>query len=332
VTRSGHEIDRIAGALLVHLGDALDEPTIGYDLPMTRLLGGFETSIYQFRLRGVPSELDRSLVLRLYPARSNPDQAVWESQVQNVLAEQGHPVARVHLVCTDPSVLGGAFFVMDFVPGALLTTLPPQNMFHILGQAHAALHKSDPEPVVAALVEQGSDADRLALKDRAGVWRSEFPWLCKGIDWLVEHRPPEPTRLAICHGDFHPLNVLVQDDEVTGILDWAELSIADPAWDVANTVLRIRMPYKYFVSGLLGPEFASVDWEQCVQVYLDAYRTQHAVGLTHLEYYLARQGLYSLVEGVRGHVVWRHPPIAQELVDMVYAITGVRIAIPDQKS
>ena len=169
------ETDRLAARVLTYLREQFDRSDIAYELPLTHLLGGFETSIYQFRLRGVPSELDRPLVLRLYPARFDPDQAVWESQVQNVLAEQGHPVARVHLVCTDPSVLGGAFFVMDFVPGALLTTLPPQNMFHILGQAHAALHKSDPEPVVAALVEQGSDADRLALVDEKGRPIGEEP-------------------------------------------------------------------------------------------------------------------------------------------------------------
>ena len=326
------ETDRLAARFLAFLSEQFDRSEIAYELPLTRLLGGFETSVYQFKLRGAPGELDRSLVLRLYPARYRSDQAVWESRVQDVLAGQGHPVARVHLVCTDRSVLGGAFFVMDLLPGALLTTMPPESMFQVLGQTHAALHRSDPEAVLAALAAQGVDAGRFMPDDRADALLSEFPWAREGIDWLSEHRPPEPARLAICHGDFHPLNVLVQDDKVTGILDWAEFTIADPAWDIAHTILRITLPYKVFVSGLLGPDFASVDWEQCAKAYLDVYRAHHPAGSTNLRYYLARQSLYSLVEGVRGHVVWRHPPIAQELIERFYEITGIRIVIPGERS
>jgi hypothetical protein len=40
--------------------------------------------------------------------------------------------------------------------------------------------------------------------------------------------------------------------------------------------------------------------------------------------------LYSLVEGVRGHVVWRHPPIARDLVALLEGVTGIRIELPGQ--
>ena len=137
-----------------------------------------------------------------------------------------------------------------------------------------------------------------------------------------------PCCARMCTG--WSLNVLVQDDELTGILDWVELSIADPAWDIANTILRITLPFKYFVSGLLGPDFASVNWEECAQAYLDVYCAHHPAGSANLHYYLARQSLYSLVEGVRGHVVWGHPPIAQELIERFYEITGVGIVLPSR--
>jgi aminoglycoside phosphotransferase (APT) family kinase protein len=330
VTHLDPEIDRIAGTLLAYLRGQLGDARIEYDLPLTRLLGGFETTIYQFKLRGAPGEMNRSLVLRLYPERCCPDRALWESRVQNALASEGYPVAQVYFVCTDPSVLNGAFFVMDFLPGELLTTTPSGRMLKVLGHAHATLHKGDPAALIASLVERGIDAGRLRLVDRVSLGQTEFPWAREGISWLVEHRPSEPEHMAVCHGDFHPLNLLVQDGKVTGILDWAELSIADPAWDVANTFLRILMPYKYLVSGLLGPGFASVDWNRCAQMYLDAYRAHHRAGTANLEYYVARQSLTSLVDGVRGHAVWRHPPIAEDLIALFDEVTGIRIAIPDQ--
>ena len=65
------------------------------------------------------------------------------------------------------------------------------------------------------------------------------------IDWLLENRPPEPERLAVCHGDFHPLNILVQDGIVTGVLDWPGFIIADPALDIANTIVLSTIPFKH---------------------------------------------------------------------------------------
>src|SRR5207247_1027477 len=37
------------------------------------------------------------------------------------------------------------------------------------------------------------------------------------------------------HGDFHPQNVLMSGRIVTGVLDWPNAMIADPAYDVAAT-------------------------------------------------------------------------------------------------
>ena len=55
------------------------------------------------------------------------------------------------------------------------------------------------------------------------------------MSWLRERRPPEPGRRAICHGDFHPQNILSEGGAVTGVLDWPNALVADPTYDVAST-------------------------------------------------------------------------------------------------
>jgi aminoglycoside phosphotransferase (APT) family kinase protein len=86
------------------------------------LQGGYETYTCRFRLSGARGELSNPLVLRLYPRFYGTDNAVWESTIQNVLADEGYPVARAYLVCTDVSILGGAFYVMACLPGELMMT------------------------------------------------------------------------------------------------------------------------------------------------------------------------------------------------------------------
>ena len=159
--------------------------------------------------------------------------AIRERTVQNVFAKKGYPVAQAFFTCTDMSILGGAFFVMDFLTGKPMILTPDW------------------------------------LKNKA----SRLPWIREGVDWLIVNRPPEPERLAVCHGDFHPLNILMQDGKITGVLDWSNFLIADPVLDIANTIVLITIYFKLSVASELGLDFCSVDWEIVAEPYLDAYRS-----------------------------------------------------------
>jgi aminoglycoside phosphotransferase (APT) family kinase protein len=291
-----------------------------YDTPLTQMTGGYETYTYRFRLSGVPEDLARPLVLRIYPQFYGTERAVWESTIQNTLADAGYPVPRAHLTCTDTSVLGGAFFIMQFLPGELMMTAPPESVPGMLGRTHAVLHDIDPEPLLGSLRDLGFDESRYRLDGRLDWLRieaSRHPWLGDGVDWVLQNRPPEPEQLSICHGDFHPLNILVQDGQVTGVLDWPGFIVADPLFDVANTVILTMMSAKHLLS--------LTEWEIVIEMYLGAYRAQRPLDLTHMDYYKARRCVVALMEGADGHNVWQNPLIVKELTECVHSITGIRI-------
>jgi aminoglycoside phosphotransferase (APT) family kinase protein len=324
-------IDQIASKLIAYLRNELDDATLTYDSPLTQLRGGFETAIYRFQLKGVQEELNRPLVLRLYPTFYGPENALWESSIQNALAKEGYPVAKAYVICADKSILGGAFFIMDFLSGTPMMAAPIETIPGILGRAHAVLHGIDPDPLVKSLRQQGISEGRYRLDRQVGYMHDvadELPWIRDGVNWLLEHWPPEPERLAICHGDFHPLNILVQDGEVTGVLDWPGFLIGDPALDVGNTVLLTTVPFKHLASTLLGPAFAGVDWDNSSRQYLDAYQAQLPLDSTNVDYYRVRRSINALIEGYRGHQLWQHPAIRRDLIDFIHQFTGVRITLP----
>ena len=107
------DIQTLSDKLISYLRATLGNSALDFAAPLTRLQGGYEMSSYRFGLDGAPEELSRPLVLRLYPQFYGTGSAIWESTVQNGLAGQGYPVPQAHIVCTDMSVLGGAFFIMD---------------------------------------------------------------------------------------------------------------------------------------------------------------------------------------------------------------------------
>lgn len=45
-----------------------------------------------------------------------------------------------------------------------------------------------------------------------------------------------PRGITLCHGDFHPANVMMGDTK-DKVIDWTDASIGDPAADVARTVV-----------------------------------------------------------------------------------------------
>lgn len=320
--------DQIADKLIAYLRNELNDSMIEYDSPLTQLQGGLETATYQFQLKGVQKELNKRLVLRLYPAFRPPEQVVWESSVQNALANAGYPVARVHIICTDKSILGGAFFIMDFLPGEPMMMAPVENKPEMLGKIHCALHKIDPEFLIKSLNEQGIDENQYGLNKAFGALSNaakELPWIRDIADWLIKNRPPEPERLALCHGDFHPNNILIQDGKVSGVLDWGGFLIADPALDIASTIKLINVNFKH----LTGPDFASVDWEMFSRLYLDAYRAQFPLDNTNIVYYRVGKSIGTLLDGFAGLQSLRHPLIVKDLIEYIHKITGIRITMPD---
>ena len=313
-------LEQIAIDLLAYLRIELDAPALVYQAPLAQMPGGYETCSFRLRLSGAPDAFSGPLVLRLYPAMYGAYNAEWESTVQNLLADQGYLVARVPLTCVDLSVLGGAFYLMEFLPGEPLIGAPPETIPGLLGRAHAHLHDLDPAPLLRALQERGVAPRRYRLEGRL-AWLEEqgkaYPWLAEAVGWLLDHQPPEPERPSVCHGDFHPMNLLVQEGQVTGVLDWPGFLIADPALDVANTVALMETTGKHLLH--------IAQWEVPIQMYLAAYEAQRPLDRTHLDYYRARRCVGALAEGARGQEVWRQPPVVRDLVAIVQQVTGVRV-------
>ena len=323
MTEMGRTQERISDALVEYLRAELNDPEIGYASPLTPMTGGYETSTYRFELSGAQGELAKPLVLRLYPPNYGADSAVWESTVQSVLSGEGFPAARPYVVCTDPSILGGVFFVMALMPGSLMVTVPFETVPGMLGEAHASLHGLDPAPLIDALHKRGFDERRYGLGGRFARLKEQvgpYPWLHECVDWLLEHRPPEPERLSVCHGDFHPFNLLVQDGQVTAVLDWPGFLVADPVLDVANTVVLTSISGKHLLS--------LKEWERVVEMYLASYRAQRPLDLTHLDYYRVRRCVGAVLEGAMGHPVWQQPPIVEDLIEYIRSVTGIQILPP----
>src|SRR6185295_832941 len=107
----------------------------------------------------------------------------------------------------------------------------------------------------------------------------------RAMAWLVDHRPADDARRVICHGDFHPQNLLMEGARVTGVIDWPNVVVADRAFDVAST----RVILGLVPVGLMGVPRAlrgvvEIARRILVARYLSGYRRRQPLDAARLAY------------------------------------------------
>jgi len=331
--------DEIARGLVAHLRGVLGEPGLELAEPPVPLTGGFDTEIHAVRLRGAPAGFAAPLVLRVLRAHHDPAMVMREQAIQNALADQGYPAARVLHAALDPAPLGAAFLLMERLPGTPLISARPLGMDRPLLEAQLRLHALDPAPLARALGDAVTFEGYLASLGRR-VARARLTGLAELMRWLHEQRPPPQAPPVICHGDLHPQNVLVQGGRVSGVLDWPNAVIADAAFDVASTHSILR-----FVPVGLASMPRALRWLARVGQpilaarYLRGYRRRRPIDSGRLAYYEVAAVMRALVRAgeSRGRAAGGPPPTALDRSDyadrlLAHAagITGLAASLPRQ--
>jgi aminoglycoside phosphotransferase (APT) family kinase protein len=231
-------------------------PQVFAETPVN-LLGGNETTIYSFSF-DVPADhrFSGPLVVRIFnKAATDPQQYLWEAAVHNVLHDQGFPVPRI-LHASAEADPGGPWLIMDRVPGTMLGSDAlemPWGIFRFplvikklprqLAELHTRLHAIDPSPIAEQLSVLPVDSELFTpfgrLQRVCALIPEHWSSARRAGDYL-HAQLPESTHEVICHGDLHPLNVMVDEDGVTGVLDWGRICFADPEYDLAAAFLLLR--------------------------------------------------------------------------------------------
>jgi len=340
-------LKELSSGLLAYLRRILGSD-VAFREPLLPLRGGFVTDVYAFALAGVDDAWARPLVLRVYPADTDAIAVRRERCAQEVVSAQGVPAPRV-LACEDEAgPLERPFLVMERLPGrpqmvielpGLLLELP---RLVTLPRRHAAaldlVHRLDAAPLLRAFEAAGIDRraagpEHWMDRAEATIARWRLDGLRPGLVWLRSHRPPDPERLSICHGDLFGANILEQRGRITGLLDWNAVAVADPAFDVGGQIAAYEM------SALPGPlvlQLVAMGHGRLLGAGLRrAYRRYRTIGAERLRYFAALRAFTELVlkrgleEEVRATgVARRMPPWRPErCARYVQRRTGVALEI-----
>lgn len=183
-----------------------------------------------------------------------------EFRVMQALQNTAVPVPRMLVYCEDASLIGTAFYVMDFLSGRVFfdQTLPGMSseersrVYREMNLALAHLHCVD--PVAVGLGDFGKAGNYFARQVRR--WSQQYldnhtdriASLEKLIQWLPGEIPQDDLT-SIVHGDYRLDNVMLHATEpkVIAVLDWELSTLGHPladfsyhcmSWHIAPSLWR----------------------------------------------------------------------------------------------
>jgi aminoglycoside phosphotransferase (APT) family kinase protein len=197
-----------------------------------------------------------------------------EFRVMRALAGTDVPVAPMHLLCEDESIIGRAFYVMEFMDGRVLwdQALPGMAaaergaIYDEMNRVIAALHSVDIE--AAGLADYGKPGNY--FDRQIGRWSKQYlASVTESIDemdrliaWLPAHIPAgarDNAQVAVVHGDFRLDNLVFHRTEprIIAVLDWELSTTGHPLADFSYHCMAWHIPPGVF-RGIGGLDHAAL--------------------------------------------------------------------------
>lgn len=245
-------MNQIARRLQVYCEDRFQDKHDVSIRNLENITTGWESEIYAFSLEhGQQSKRVREeLVLRLYSGEGAEDKSAHEFQSIKRLQEVGYPVPQVYVLEREHSPFGKPFIIMEKIDGQVMwAQLDAANetvsaeLITQFCKLFVRLHQLDGRLFVEAAEQPGFHDPYTFVDEWFGVaqnylgqfsdsgFRAVVEWL-ENRRTLVPCQKPSPT-----HNDFHPGNVLVQNNTSPVVIDWTGFQISDARFDLAWTLV-----------------------------------------------------------------------------------------------
>ena len=195
-----------------------------------------------------------------------------EFRVQKALAGTDVPVAKMHNLCEDDSVIGSSFYIMDHISGRNFD----EPTLGDLNNADRTSVMKDMNRVLAALHDVNIDEIGLAdygppghyLERQVGRWSKQYrasetkplPAMDRLIDIITERMPVDDGQRTLVHGDYRIDNMIFERDgtRCLAVLDWELSTIGHPYADLASVIMQWQLPVGRKGRGLMGVDRADL--------------------------------------------------------------------------
>jgi aminoglycoside phosphotransferase (APT) family kinase protein len=184
------------------------------------------------------------------------------------------PVPQMHVLCEDESIMGRAFYLMEYIEGRVLwdQTLPGMHnaeraaIYDEMNRVIAALHTV--KFAARGLDNYGRPGNY--FERQIGRWSKQYlasvtqtiPEMDQLMAWLPANMPAsakDERKVSIVHGDFRLDNLMFHPTEprVVALLDWELSTLGHPLADFSYLCMGWHIPPGTF-RGIGGVDIAAL--------------------------------------------------------------------------
>ena len=218
-----------------------------------------------------------------------------EFKVMKALSTTRVPVAKMLALCEDESVIGRAFYIMEFVQGRVFWQ---QDLPELSNEIRAQIYDAMNQVIADLHSISVADIKLIGLEDygrpgnyferQIGRWSKQYvasitqpiPEMDLLIDWLPKHLPsgPQMDLVSIVHGDYRLDNLMFHPSlpQVQAVLDWELSTLGHPLADFSYHCMAWHIKPGTF-RGIGGLDLKSLGIPS-EQEYIKSYCTR--TGLT----------------------------------------------------
>ena len=197
-----------------------------------------------------------------------------EYRVMKGLAGTDVPVPHMYALCEDESIIGRAFYIMEFMEGRVLwdqslpgmTPAQRAEIYDEMNRVIAALHKV--KFAQRGLADYGKSGNY--FERQIGRWSKQYvasitqpiPEMDKLMAWLPANMPAsarDESRVSIVHGDYRLDNLMFHPTEprVIAVLDWELSTLGHPLADFSYHCMSWHIPAE-LGRGIAGLDIAAL--------------------------------------------------------------------------
>ena len=178
-------------------------------------------------------EIDNEKILKLFYDGISPETVTCEYAISEALSRRIQNMPKVYELVTEGNRRG---IVFQRIQGSHMARVMLKNPAAIpdLVRKFSLLHKS-----ILSVDLQG---ETLEFDDITGIIERcrESHQLTEQEEDIVERFLTASDTRQLCHGDFHPENVLIDSDGMLWIIDWITVVLCNGMFDIARTYYLLR--------------------------------------------------------------------------------------------
>ncbi|WP_371803781.1 phosphotransferase family protein [Candidatus Lokiarchaeum ossiferum] len=265
---------------------------------------GLNNIVYNLTLKyTTPDENEhlREYILRVYPNNRNLIKPTNEAQRYHNLRRIDIPKANLYIFEKSLKPLGHRFLILDKLQGTpILETIRSFNQDQLdsfmadlamyLGTLHSHRSKKYDSYYVNESITKKLPFERYIMLEIKNTLKNfQKMGLDKELDvdtlyfykWFRGHRPLlRLDAFSLVHGDIRPSNIIVQDDKISGLIDWEMSCYSDPAQDIGWSLFFFKL-YENMKKprGLFFSEYWKVCGDYNVEARVRFYEIYAAVKL-----------------------------------------------------